>query len=263
MECYASHLSSAVNSAPNRHQFGNELRLLKRRLEQKRQASTAPTSLDKQEIVSSPSSSSVATTTDHVVLAPSVSIEEPLLPRQIEPSSVVEQLPSSTEPTLDSAHRRGFPFKSFDKLVVKWSCTTCNRECIPVREESRCLCGHRLKQHPATSSESDKKRGKPFACTALKCPCQAFYYIVAEGAWILRCRCKHKHIDHDPTSYQCTKPKCLCDAFDSPWVCNCAHPWSDHVQTTETKTFHPLDLDLGDELGQVHRTDLLAEPMML
>ncbi|KAJ0392261.1 hypothetical protein P43SY_006023 [Pythium insidiosum] len=25
------------------------------------------------------------------------------------------------------------------KLVVKWSCTRCQRECIPVREESRCL----------------------------------------------------------------------------------------------------------------------------
>lgn len=25
------------------------------------------------------------------------------------------------------------------KLVVKWSCTTCKRECIPIREESRCL----------------------------------------------------------------------------------------------------------------------------
>ncbi|CAK4332102.1 unnamed protein product [Aphanomyces euteiches] len=74
--------------------------------------------------------------------------------------------------------------------------------------------GHRLKQHPATPSEGDKNRSKPFACTALKCPCRSFYYIVAEGAWILRCRCKHKHIDHDPTSYQCLKPKCLCDAFD-------------------------------------------------
>lgn len=138
--------------------------------------------------------------------------------------------------------------------------------------------GHRLKQHPATPPD-DKKRGKPFACTALKCPCQAFYYIVAEGAWILRCRCKHKHIDHDPVTFKCRKPKCICDEFDrfappqfscvltlhlcSPWVCNCAHPWSDHVQTTEMKTFHPLQFDLGDELGQVQRTDLLAAPMML
>ncbi|KAF0723524.1 hypothetical protein Ae201684P_012367 [Aphanomyces euteiches] len=261
MECYAS--SSAVNAAPNRHQFSNELRLLKRRLEQKRQASTASTSPASEELVSSPSSSSVATTsaTDHVILPPA-SIET-LPPRQIEPSSAVEQLSSSTEPTLDSAQCRGFPLKSFDKLVVKWSCTTCNRESHEGLNVAGGSSGHRLKQHPATPSEGDKNRSKPFACTALKCPCRSFYYIVAEGAWILRCRCKHKHIDHDPTSYQCLKPKCLCDAFDSPWVCNCAHPWRDHVQTTEMKTFHPLQFDLGDELGQVHRTDLLAEPMRL
>lgn len=29
--------------------------------------------------------------------------------------------------------------KSLTKLVVKWSCGVCKRECIPIREESRCL----------------------------------------------------------------------------------------------------------------------------
>jgi hypothetical protein len=31
------------------------------------------------------------------------------------------------------------PRKVIKKLVIKWSCTRCQRECIPIREESRCL----------------------------------------------------------------------------------------------------------------------------
>ena len=30
---------------------------------------------------------------------------------------------------------------------LKWKCQSCDRECIPIRSESRCLCGHRLKEH--------------------------------------------------------------------------------------------------------------------
>lgn len=37
------------------------------------------------------------------------------------------------------------------------------------------------------------------------CPCKAFFYIVAEGSWILRCRCKHKHIEHDPVTHKYTR----------------------------------------------------------
>ncbi|OQR97995.1 hypothetical protein THRCLA_06799 [Thraustotheca clavata] len=158
--------------------------------------------------------------------------------------------------------------KSFKKLVVKWSCITCKRECIPVREESRCLCGHRLKEHPSNAEDprvKDTSKFKAFACTSARCACKSFFYIVAEGAWILRCRCKHKHIDHDPSNapYHCKKPKCACSGFDSPWVCNCAHPWSEHVQTQEYKEFHPLDMDLCSELSKVYRTDLESEPLIL
>ncbi|EQC39706.1 hypothetical protein SDRG_03134 [Saprolegnia diclina VS20] len=161
-----------------------------------------------------------------------------------------------------------FARKSFQKLVVKWSCNTCTRECIPVREESRCLCGHRLKEHPSSVDDprvKDAAKFTPFACTMSRCVCKSFFYIVAEGAWILRCRCKHKHIEHDAgrPPFVCKKPKCGCTGFDSPWVCNCAHPWSDHRQTQEIKTFHPLQMDLCDELSKVYRTDLEAEPLSL
>lgn len=62
----------------------------------------------------------------------------------------------------------------------------------------------------------NKASFRPFACTSAKCTCKKFFYIVAEGAWILRCRCKHKHIEHDPsgTPFKCSKPKCGCSGFD-------------------------------------------------
>jgi hypothetical protein len=91
--------------------------------------------------------------------------------------------------------------KSCDEIINKdrkkiiWKCNDCSGECIPVRRESRCLCGHRLKEHNNDS----------FQCLTKGCLCKKFFFIVAEGAWILRCRCKHKHIDHD-----CSKPPFVC-----------------------------------------------------
>ncbi|ETL85495.1 hypothetical protein L917_14960 [Phytophthora nicotianae] len=162
--------------------------------------------------------------------------------------------------------------KSYTKMVIQWSCDTCKRECIPVREESRCLCGHRYKEHP--SSVNDPRVKSPaefraFACTSAKCSCRAFFYVVAEGAWILRCRCKHRHTDHDPSRkpFVCQKTKCGCQGFDSPWVCNCDHPWSAHRQHRVEKKFDPLQVlqsqFTAPELNTVHRTDLLASPLNL
>eukprot|EP00879_Flechtneria_rotunda_P016062 GHRR01016800.1.p1 GENE.GHRR01016800.1~~GHRR01016800.1.p1 ORF type:complete len:260 (+),score=69.17 GHRR01016800.1:63-782(+) len=100
-----------------------------------------------------------------------------------------------------------------------WQCQDCQRECVPVRAESRCMCGHRLKEH----AEGHK-------CMNRSCNCPRFSFIVAEGSWVLRCRCKHKHTDHDPITHECKKSGCLCIGFCSPWVCNCDHAWCRHEQ---------------------------------
>ena len=119
-----------------------------------------------------------------------------------------------------------------NKLDVVWTCNHCKRECIPVRGESRCLCGHRYKEH----------KGKNFSCSHPGCKCRKFFFVVAEGAWILRCRCKHKHIDHDPVTLKCKKRNCkACTGFDSPWVCNCGHPWSEHTQGTKVRKIVVVD----------------------
>lgn len=111
--------------------------------------------------------------------------------------------------------------------VIKWSCGECSNECIPIMRESRCLCGHRMKEHKLDP------RTNTFPCASRSCKCTHFFYLVAEGSWILRCRCKHKHTDHDcgPGSHKCGKCP-ACTGFDSPWVCNCGHGWSAHVQRT-------------------------------
>lgn len=96
-----------------------------------------------------------------------------------------------------------------------------------------------------------------FECSSSKCACRHFFFVVAEGAWILRCRCKHKHIEHDSSAapHRCLKLKCSCAEFDryvcfgfnafsadfyfliwdSPWVCNCGHAWNSHAQSVYKK----------------------------
>jgi len=134
-----------------------------------------------------------------------------------------------------AAHRAPpAPPKVLEKQVeaLAWICGTCNRECLPIRSESRCMCGHRLREHEGNGQK----------CKNSRCQCKGFFYIVAEGSWILRCRCKHKHIEHDPNTHKCLKPNCKgCDRFDSPWVCNCDHPWSEHKQVAITRTVKTLE----------------------
>ena len=33
------------------------------------------------------------------------------------------------------------------KSYISWECKICQKACIPIRDESRCMCGHRLKAH--------------------------------------------------------------------------------------------------------------------
>ncbi|CBZ50935.1 loc549482 protein, related [Neospora caninum Liverpool] len=132
-----------------------------------------------------------------------------------------------------SGCRLAFPLPPLT-LKGRWICEACDKTCIVIREECRCLCGHRLKEHTKGLSKSLSVDGPAtFGCTNGKCKCRDFFYIVAEGAWILRCRCKHKHVEHDPLSFKCTRTSCSCNKFDSPWVCNCNHPWSKHKQAME------------------------------
>ena len=114
----------------------------------------------------------------------------------------------------------------------------------------------------------------------------------AAGAWILRCRCKHKHIDHDASkaTHPCKRERCSCTQFDryrttrgcvhyggggciqshlascrslvfharSPWVCNCDHAWTQHKQVFRKKTVFtmngvPIPTSVAAEMNLVAR----------
>jgi hypothetical protein len=182
----------------------------------------------------------------HVKSAPLIAEDQvDSIPREYEGAATISNVPVRPRPGDSSAAPR---------WTVKWTCGDCGNTCIPVRSESRCLCGHRYKEHKASVGDSaDRIR---FSCASKNCACKHFFFVVAEGAWILRCRCKHKHIEHEcgTKPFLCKKNKCPCVGFDryaamrdnsdgltflagwcmcSPWVCNCGHPWASHNQSVE------------------------------
>jgi hypothetical protein len=143
---------------------------------------------------------------------------------------------------------------------LAWICSNCEQECIPIRSESRCLCGHRHHAHRQGPGD--------FRCATRGCTCRAFFYIVAEGSWVLRCSCKHKHTDHHSKSLKCTMAAvgCRCERFRSPWVCNCNCPWAEHEQREVPQRQAPswivagLAAVAGEEVqmaAEVNRWDLL------
>ena len=123
------------------------------------------------------------------------------------------------------------------KYKCIWECQNCKTPCFPTTAESRCICGHRLRNH----NENGIKHG----CSEKNCGCKNFFYIPSEGSWMLRCRCKRKATEHDYRKpYKSTKPPLagvICNGFDSPWVCNCNCSFSDHKQKfEEIEPFNPL-----------------------
>ncbi|CAD7927628.1 unnamed protein product [Amoebophrya sp. A120] len=123
-------------------------------------------------------------------------------------------------------------------LQVVWRCTLCepasSSTCCRLKpKKALCICGHKLEDHNSTCGSKCKK-----------CPCKGFQFHVQQGAWEVRCSCKHKRSDHKPTGkynaqgleiFACQghvpgqrNKKCPCKCFEASWVCNCGHPWSAH-----------------------------------
>ncbi|GAB4820199.1 hypothetical protein N2152v2_007245 [Parachlorella kessleri] len=70
-------------------------------------------------------------------------------------------------------------------------------------------------------------------------------------------RCKHKHIEHTADTHACAKSACQCQQFDSPWVCNCDHAWSEHKQVEVQKQLLPAAATLLEAVADLNRWDLL------
>lgn len=134
---------------------------------------------------------------------------------------------------------------------IEWFCQGCSKACVNITPEARCLCGHRYREHDSVS--------KSIKCKLSNCKCDNFFYIYGQGAFLLRCRCKHKANEHDPKTRKCIKtPSCQnqCKGFDSPFVCNCNCGWAKHIQrevTLQPKTFQDITkIELGqleDDVG--------------
>lgn len=142
---------------------------------------------------------------------------------------LLTELQQNIEPQLKELYK--------EKNVLQWYCHGCKKPCLQIREESRCICGHRFKYHKKDSKGRYRCTER---CRGSNCPCKNFFYLVAEGSWMLRCQCKHKGIDHDPNTHACKRQNCSCAKFKSPWVCNCNCPWHMHEQieaTIKVKTF--------------------------
>jgi hypothetical protein len=155
------------------------------------------------------------------------------VPPALVPGGVV---PLSTAPSASTAGADG----PRTTRVLVWRCQMCAHDCTVMRSENRCMCGHRFKEHAECGSRS---AGGQHGCRGAGCKCRAFNFVMAEGAWILRCACKHKHTEHDANPpHRCTRcpAETSCSKFFSPWVCNCDHPWSAHSQIWEERELKAL-----------------------
>eukprot|EP01112_Ceratiomyxa_fruticulosa_P017328 TRINITY_DN537_c0_g1_i6.p1 TRINITY_DN537_c0_g1~~TRINITY_DN537_c0_g1_i6.p1 ORF type:complete len:281 (+),score=48.10 TRINITY_DN537_c0_g1_i6:118-960(+) len=195
----------------------------------KPKAMSKPTTSDTPQTEESPATTPTTTTTTTTTTSTDNAVQKE--------DTVIEPSPSSSSGSSKKPVGRV-------KTYINWKCNLCEGisggYCVPVREESRCLCGHRNREH------NQGKGSTGWECKASKCTCKSFFYIMAEGSWILRCRCKHKHTEHDPKTpgaYKCVKPSCKCENFISSFVCNCNHPWKDHSMSyTERSLLSPFDM---------------------
>ncbi|KAK3241166.1 hypothetical protein CYMTET_49055 [Cymbomonas tetramitiformis] len=156
--------------------FKSSLKLLKNKREVRRLST--PSTSQSEGSVSRPGSSEQAATGS----------KEPIymvkLEMEVEFGDHPPPAPDGTPAMRVPPEPMGLPCKTRTRTVLRWGCNDCGKECVPVRDESRCMCGHRLREHAKSEEE------RPFKCNRNGCRCKHFFYIVAEGSWILRCRCK-------------------------------------------------------------------------
>ncbi|XP_053152656.1 protein FAM221B isoform X6 [Hemicordylus capensis] len=95
-------------------------------------------------------------------------------------------------------------------LYIGWRCPEYLWDCFRVGDESKCFCGHLLKQHQVYV-----ERRATVPCTLPGCRCPGFTFIPSHpeevgefwlrrrtgfdpAGWRAKCRCKHTHEEHAP-----------------------------------------------------------------
>uniref|UniRef100_A0A8C8XGV0 Family with sequence similarity 221 member B n=1 Tax=Panthera leo TaxID=9689 RepID=A0A8C8XGV0_PANLE len=132
-------------------------------------------------------------------------------------------------------------------LHIGWRCPHYLWDCFQIGDESKCFCGHLLREHQIVSDIS-------VPCNVGQCRCLMFCFIPSRPeevgefwlkrratfdprAWRAQCRCKHSHEDHAATgSHSCRVKGCCCNCFESNFLCAaCDRRWEEHETFFETE----------------------------
>nr|XP_025708674.1 protein FAM221B isoform X1 [Callorhinus ursinus] len=132
-------------------------------------------------------------------------------------------------------------------LYIGWRCPHYLWDCFRIGDESKCFCGHLLKEHQIISDIS-------VPCNVGQCRCLMFCFIPSRPeevgefwlkrratfdpkAWRAQCRCKHSHEDHAAAgSHPCRVKGCCCNCFESNFLCAaCDRRWEEHETFFETE----------------------------
>ncbi|XP_059110212.1 protein FAM221B isoform X2 [Peromyscus eremicus] len=102
-------------------------------------------------------------------------------------------------------------------LYIGWRCPHYLWDCFRIGDESKCFCGHLLKEHQIISEEVGEFWLKRRATFDPK-------------AWRAQCRCKHTHEEHAATgAHPCRHRGCCCSCFESNFLCAaCDRRWEEH-----------------------------------
>ncbi|KAL2781755.1 protein FAM221B [Daubentonia madagascariensis] len=132
-------------------------------------------------------------------------------------------------------------------LYIGWRCPHYLWDCFRIGDESKCFCGHLLREHQIISDIS-------VPCNVSQCRCLMFCFIPSHPeevgefwlrrratfdpkAWRAQCRCKHSHEEHAATgSHPCRHHGCCCKYFESNFLCAaCDRRWEEHETFFETE----------------------------
>ncbi|XP_049628062.1 protein FAM221B [Suncus etruscus] len=132
-------------------------------------------------------------------------------------------------------------------LYIGWRCPHYLWDCFQIGDESKCFCGHLLREHKILSDIS-------VPCKVSQCRCLMFCFIPSRPeevgefwltrrasfdpkAWRAQCRCKHSHEEHAATGgHPCRVKGCGCACFESNFLCAaCDRCWEEHETFFETE----------------------------
>ncbi|XP_060055183.1 protein FAM221B [Erinaceus europaeus] len=132
-------------------------------------------------------------------------------------------------------------------LYIGWRCPHYLWDCFQIRDDSKCFCGHLLKEHKIISDLA-------VPCKVSQCHCHMFCFIPSRPeevgefwlkrrttfdpkSWRALCRCKHSHEDHAAAgSHACRVKDCCCSCFESNFLCAaCDRRWEEHETFFETE----------------------------